>query len=144
MDSPSLNKQDCRKCPGYKGCRDAFSSWVFLFIGLIATVSIRLVNVVLGISELWAKLLWYIGIAGFLVYFLYKFRQENLAKKELLRLRLKEKLHSSGELDCEEREFISAILCRIGSQKDLINYFFIFFTSGIALLLGIYQDFIRP
>jgi hypothetical protein len=140
-----LKTHTCNKCDDFGACKDTASSWVFLFIGLLATVSIRLVNLVFSVSALWAKLLWYVGVIGFLVYFLYKFRQDLAIKYQLNKSLLEQKLVTKSPLNDEDYLFIRTVLCGLRSKKDTINYFFIFFTSALALLLGLWQDFlIRP
>jgi len=138
MDDKAVN---CRSCKEFKRCRDSAASWVFLFIGLIATIAIRLVNLVIDYGQFWAKLFWYIGVVGFLVYFLYKFRQDRAVQNELKNLKLADKLLLKEKLSDTDYEFLKTAVCRLKSNKDTINYFFIFFTSAIALILGVVQDF---
>ena len=138
-----LKRKSCKSCLVYKECRDTAASWIFLFIGLLATVAIRAVNLIMDFSPLWAKVCWYIGVGGFLIYFLYKFRQDRKIQDELKRRMLGEKLSGNPELTAEDREFLQSILCKLKSTKDSINYFFIFLTSALALIAGIYLDFIK-
>lgn len=142
MDRPSLVKK-CIKCDNLKDCRDKPSSWFFLFTGLIATIAVRVVNIAMDFSPFWAKVAWYIGILGFLIYFLYKYRQHRAMRKFLINSDIIQKLKKGSVLSAEESEFLSSILCSLRSHKDSTNYFFIFSTSALALLLGIYQDFLR-
>lgn len=135
--------KNCKICPAYQECRDTFASWIFLFIGLLATIAIRAVNLFYDFSPLWAKVFWYIGVGGFFIYFLYKFRQDSIIQRELAKRELAQKLSGTGQIVSEDREFLKAILCKLKSNKDTINYFFIFSSSGVALVVGIYLDFIR-
>jgi hypothetical protein len=135
--------QTCKDCSEFKRCQDSAVSWLFLFIGLIATIAVRLVNLVIDFKPIWAKLFWYIGIAGFFIYFLYKFRQDHAVHKELEKNRLSGKLSRREALSDQDYEFLSATVCRLKSTKDAVNYFFIFFSSAIALVLAIVQDFFR-
>jgi len=137
-----MNKT-CRNCKVLEGCRDSASSWVFLFIGLLATIAIRAVNIVIDFNLLLAKVSWYIGIVGFLIYFLFQFRQRKRMRKFLIGSGIVQKLKKRDALSAEESDFLSSVLCGLRSRKDVINYFMIFSTSAVALLLGIYQDFIR-
>ena len=132
----------CTQCDLSKHCRDSASSWVFFFIALVATVSVRLVNVLLHASEVWAKAFWYTGVIGFAVYFLYKFNLDVRLKKYLEKSRLQEKLNKQEKLTQDEYTALAGVLCSLRSRKEAINYFFIFFTSAVALFLGIYQDFL--
>jgi hypothetical protein len=136
------NKKVCKTCDIFGECKDSPATWFFLFIGLIATIAVRAVNLVMDANPIWAKIFWYIGIIGFTIYFLYKFRQDIIVKKELQRLHLSDKLSQGEDLSKEDYLFIKTMLCGIKSKKDAVNYFFIFFSSGVALLLGLLQDFV--
>lgn len=137
------SKQQCKNCSGANLCRDSAFSWVFLFIGVIATISIRVVNLVLYFGAFWPKFFWYLGVAGFFLYFLYKFRQDKTLRRSLEKHQIHRKLLDNQSLETEEREFINIMLCRLRSNKDAINYFFIFSSSAVVLVLAIYQDFIK-
>lgn len=133
----------CIRCGDLKDCQDNPSSWFFLFTGLIATIAVRVVNIAMDFSPFWAKVAWYIGIMGFLIYFLYKYRQHKAARRFLIKSDIIQKLKKDSVLSAEESEFLSSVLCSLRSHKDSVNYFFIFSTSALALLIGIYQDFLR-
>ena len=124
-------------------CRDSAFSWIFLLIGVIATISIRVVNLVLHFGVFWPKFFWYLGVAGFFFYFLYKFRQDKILRQSLEKHQIHRKLSDNQPLEVEEREFLRTMLCRMRSNKDAINYFFIFSSSAVVLALAIYQDFIK-
>jgi len=124
-------------------CRDSAFSWIFLLIGVIATISIRVVNLVLHFGVFWPKFFWYLGVAGFFFYFLYKFRQDKILRQSLEKHQIHRKLSDNQPLEAEEREFLGTMLCRLRSNKDAINYFFIFSSSAVVLALAIYQDFIK-
>jgi len=136
-------KKECLNCQAAASCRDSAASWVFLFIGVIATISVRVVNLVLSFGLFWPKFFWYIGVAGFFLYFLYKFKQDKLLRRELEKYQIHKKISNSQDLDTGDREFLRTMLCRMRSNKDAINYFFIFSSSAIVMILAIYQDFIK-
>ena len=133
---------NCASCPAFSHCRDSGASWLFLFIGLVATVAVRLVNIVAGFGAFWPKFTWYLGVAGFLVYFLYKFRQDRAIQRQLRISSLGKRLRDEEKLTAEDYAFLRAAVCRLRSKKDGINYFFIFFTSALSLLIALYQDFL--
>ncbi|MDD3344964.1 MAG: hypothetical protein PHO34_00800 [Candidatus Omnitrophica bacterium] len=136
-------RKQCLNCKFGPGCRSSAVSWFFLCVGLIATVSIRLVNIVLPLGMFWPKLFWYIGICGFFLYFLYKFRQDALLRRDLEKYRIHEKISGGGCLEDEEREFLRMMICRLRSSKDFVNYFVIFSSSAVVIILAVYQDFIK-
>lgn len=77
------------------------------------------------------------------MYFLYKFRQDKFLRQELERYQIHSKISGNQVLGAGEREFLHAMLCRLRSNKDAINYFFIFSSSAIVIILAVYQDFIK-
>ncbi|NQT95728.1 MAG: hypothetical protein HQ572_04690 [Candidatus Omnitrophica bacterium] len=144
MESPTEEKKFiCTDCFKLKKCKDSAVSWVFFFIALIAVVAIRAVNAVLDINPLLAKIFWYIGVAGFFIFFIYKYRYDSMLQKEVKNVKLVDKLLAKDKLSDHDYEILGTILCKLSSKKDKINYFFIFFFSGLALLLAIYVDFIK-
>ncbi|MDD5561063.1 MAG: hypothetical protein PHT50_02905 [Candidatus Omnitrophica bacterium] len=136
-------KKQCLNCMARTRCRDTAVSWLFLFIGIMATISIRVINLVLSFGPFWPKFFWYLGVAGFFLYFLYKFRQDKVLRRELEKYQIHNKISNTQVLDSQDREFLRTMLCRLRSNKDAINYFFIFSSSAIVMVLALYQDFIR-
>lgn len=133
----------CYDCFKLKKCKSSGVSWMFFFTALIATIAIRLVNVFMGFNEQAAKLLWYIGIIGFFLYFLYRYRYDDILHKELIKTGLTNKMLNREKLTEHDYDVLGTLLCKIDFKKDKINYFFIFFTSFLALLIGIYTDFLK-
>jgi|GEM_PF-745913 len=138
----SMDNEESRTCPVNIRCSESTASWLALFIGLIATVSIRLVNFVLDINVIWAKALWYIGVGGFFLYFLYKFTQNRRLQRELSRLDLVRKLSCGEKLGDVDAATLRGILCQLNSKDNVINYFVIFASSAVVLVIGIIQDLI--
>lgn len=138
-----MTDKKCLDCDLKKQCRDSFTAWVFFIIGLVATLAIRVVTVLMAIDPLFGKLAWYLGVGGFFAFFVYKYNlNRSLARlidKENLIERAREQKGFSGE----QYELISAILCGVRSEKERINYFFIFAVSAVALLIALYFDLLR-
>ncbi|MFH1782189.1 MAG: hypothetical protein ABH848_01065 [Candidatus Omnitrophota bacterium] len=133
----------CYDCLELKKCKESRVSWIFFFIALIAVISLRAVNLVLDSYPMLAKFLWYMGVGGFFIFFIYKFRYDQILHRELERTDLKEKLLNKRDLEEYDKEVLSTIVCKLSSRKDKINYFFIFISSFLALLIGIYFDFFK-
>ena len=86
-----MRDKKCINCPEYSRCRDTYVSWIFFVIGLIATIAIRVVTVLIHINPLYGKTAWYIGVSGFLLFFIYKFNvnqaRSKLIEEKILRKR---------------------------------------------------------
>ena len=133
----------CINCAENKRCKDSFVAWIFFIIGIIATIAIRLVTVLIDIQPIYGKIAWYIGVGGFFLFFIYKFRIYRERRDSIEKANLVQKLSKKSELTEDDYNVISSILCALRSRKELINYIFIFALSAIALMLAVYFDFIR-
>ena len=134
---------ECKNCIEYRRCKDSFVSWIFFIIGLIATMAIRAVTILANIDPIYAKIAWYFGVFGFLLFFIYKFKV-NQSRSDLIdRHNIMQKLIQKNQLTDKDYNLVSSIFCALRSKKERINYLFIFALSAIALILAIYLDFIR-
>jgi hypothetical protein len=133
----------CVNCSEYKKCKDSRTSWIFFLAGLISTIAVRIVTVLIDINPFYGKLAWYIGVAGFFIFFIYKFKIDHARARLVNKRNLINKVLNKGQLAKEDSDLIGSILCAISSSKDKINYFFIFASSALALIAAVYFDFIR-
>ncbi len=133
----------CHDCFKLKTCKESAVSWVLFFIALIAVISLRAVNLVLDANPFFAKALWYTGVVGFFIFFVYKFRYDQILHRELEKTGLRDKLLYKKDLSEHDHEVLGTIVCKLSSKKDKINYFFIFASSLLALAIAIYVDFIK-
>jgi len=138
-----MDSQKCINCLEHKRCKEARFSILFFIIGLVATIAIRVVTVLIHLNPLYGQIAWYIGVGGFLVFFIYKFKIDSARYKIIKESRLMAKILSNDELKREDKQVLSAILCALSSSKDRINYFVIFTSSALALVAGVYFDFIK-
>jgi len=138
-----MKNNRCLKCSEYKNCGDSFKSWIFFIIGLLATVSVRLVSLFMDYNIIYSKIAWYVGVVGFFIFFLYKFRVDSARARFISSRDLMNKIRDNKGLEEEDFRLVSEILCGLSSNKDRINYIFIFGSSVMALLFAIYIDFFR-
>jgi len=133
----------CLNCSEYKNCRDSFASWIFFIIGMVATIALRVVTVLMHLNPVYGQAAWYVGVAGFFIFFVYKFRIERSRYKLIVKRGLMEKVSGGSEIAEEDRRLISSILCALSSNKDRVNYFLIFASSAVALIIALYFDFLK-
>lgn len=138
-----MQNNKCVNCVEHNRCRESSVSIVFFFIGMIAIVSIRLVTILEHVDPLYGKLSWYIGVCGFIIYFAYKFNIDRKRSRLVKERRLQYKISHSESIENEDRELIGSLLCALSSNKDRINYFVIFLSSVIVLIIALYLDLIR-
>ncbi len=138
-----MRNKKCIDCSEYNNCKDSYSSWIFFIIGIIATITIRVVTVLIHMDPVYAKIAWYIGVGGFFIFFIYKFRVNLNRTRVINKQNIVDKINNMKQLTKDDYEVVSAILCGLSSRKETINYLFIFAFSAVALLLAVYMDFLR-
>ena len=138
-----MDKKTCKNCSEYKNCSDSFAAWIFFIIGLIATVAVRVVTVLIHLNTLYAKIAWYVGIVGFFIFFVYKYRVSKARTILIESQDLVKKIRDKKNLKESDYDLIASILCGLRSRKEIVNYIFIFGLSAVALILAIYMDFIK-
>lgn len=136
-------KKKCLNCIQNKNCNETYISWIFFVIALIATVAIRVVTVLTHLNPVYGKIAWYIGIGGFVIFFIYKFRVTQGQARIVREKKILEKINRPAELTVEDCSLIEAVLCSLTSQKDRITYFFIFALSALTLFIALYIDFFK-
>ena len=138
-----MKNKKCINCEEYKRCKDDNTSWIFFIIGIVATIAMRVVTVLIHINPFYGKISWYIGVGGFFVFFVYKFKVTQTRSKLINQQNLVNKIRQKEQLTKEDYTLVENILCSISSNKDKINYFFIFVLSALALILALYFDFVK-
>ncbi|MFC2162771.1 hypothetical protein ACFLRF_03745 [Candidatus Altiarchaeota archaeon] len=135
-----MDKGICRTCGMRKACRDSKTSWIFFLIGIIATIALRIIEPLKSIDPLYAKLSWYVGVAGFLLFFIYKYRIQAERSRLINSMKLKEKLESRTSLSDDEYGLLRSIVCSQDNWKERVNYLAIFVFSGLALIVALFLD----
>ena len=110
---------------------------------MVATIAVRVVTVLIHLEPIYGQIAWYVGVAGFFVFFVYKFRVERARYKLIVKRGLMDKISQGDKISEEDRRLIGSILCSLSSNKDRINYFIIFVSSAIALIVALYFDFLK-
>lgn len=133
-------REKCKNCRMRLTCRNSALGWIFFLIGLIATVSMRVIEPLRIIDTVYAKLAWYVGVAGFFLFFLYKYKALVDRSKVIKQSRLDEKIASSSRLSQEDYKTLSEMLCSQDNWMERTNFQVIFILSAVALALALWND----
>lgn len=87
--------------------------------------------------------MWYIGTIGFVIYFAHRFQISEKREKLIVSTQLIQKVSGLKDVSDEQKEALRYILGTLVSSRERWNYIFIFASSAIAFVIGIYLDFIR-
>lgn len=107
------------------------------WIGIIATLSYRIIVVLNFYSQLWVDIAWNIGTIGFIWYFIYRFSISSRRAQAIEDKKLIEKIKNKKELSVDDCKTISMILKGLKTSKAKINYAVIFASSALALIYSI-------
>ena len=138
-----MRKNKCINCVEYKRCKESAASLIFFIIGLIAIIAVRAVTILEHVKPIYGKIAWYVGILGFFMYFGYKYKIDRSRYGLIKTSKLMDKILQGDSIEKEDREIIGSVLCALSSNKDRINYFIIFSSSAVVLIIAIYLDFLR-
>ena len=109
-------------------------------VGVIATISYRLVVVLNHYSQFWLEVFWYIGTIGFIWYFAHRFNIENRRDKLIEKLNLVKKIEDGQQFSQEDTTALLYILKSLETSLAKWNYIAIFFFSFLAIAYALYVD----
>lgn len=113
----------------------------FFWSGIIATISYRSIVVLNHYSQGIALAAWYIGTIGFIIYF---WHRSKISEKRVQMIKDHDLIEAvkKTNLSPAQIEANEYILTTLLSTKEKWNYLVIFVTSFLALIIGIYLDFL--
>ncbi len=109
----------------------------FFVLGLISAIAFRGIIVFQHIEPRWVRPVWYIGIAGYLLFFLYRFKISKKRKKAISDFGLIEKVESNAPLSDEDRKVLLYLLSSISVSLEDRNYALIFLLSVVAIAVDL-------
>ncbi len=113
---------------------------LYFLIGIIATLAYRVI-VVINDRNL-VQLLWYIGTIGFIIYFLHRYQVSEKRSELISKNNLAQKVAATNDLNDDDKASLDYIFKTLTSTKEKWNSVIIFTSSFLALLVGLYFDFI--
>ncbi|MDI6745275.1 MAG: hypothetical protein QMD07_07865 [Thermodesulfovibrionales bacterium] len=106
----------------------------FFVIGLVSAIAVRAIIVFQRLEPSWVMPVWYAGIIGYIVFFLYRYMITKKRKKAIDDFRLIDKVKANACLTEEDRETVLYLLSSIKSSPEDLNYAIIFILSILAIL----------
>ncbi len=114
--------------------------WVinlFFLIGLVSALAIRALIVITHIRPDLFRLVWYVGVIGYILFFLYRYRISEKRKRVIAEYGLIEKMKNRIPLNNDERDVVAYLLLSITKSRENLNYLFIFALSILAIIADI-------
>lgn len=107
--------------------------YMFFLIGLISAIAFRAIIILQHIEPAWVRPVWYVAVAGYLLFFLYRYRISQKRKKAIRDFQLIEKIKANACLQDDDREVLIYLLSSIKVSLEDRNYAIIFLTSILAI-----------
>ena len=123
--------------PGYS----MFVIKLFFWVGLISALLFRLVIIADHFSDFSARVLWYLGVFGYLFFFIHRY---NIAKRRfnvIKELDILEKIQKRKPLTDTDYKALNYLLWSISVSKERLNYLIILVFSVIAIIISLMLDF---
>lgn len=117
--------------------------FIYFWSGIIATLAYRIIIVLTDVDTFWVKLCWYIGTVGFIIYFIHRFEISEKREKIIEKQNLIGKVEKFDNIEQNDKDALLYILKSLQISTERLNFIFIFVTSALALIIGIYLDFIK-
>jgi hypothetical protein len=109
----------------------------FFVIGLLSSVAFRALILFQKFNPAWVRPVWYFGVTGYTVFFLYRYRISQRRKRTIEQSGIIEKLRAGEALTAEDREAALYLVNSIRKSPEDWNYLAIFALSVVAVILDL-------
>lgn len=106
-------------------------------LGVLSAVAFRAIIVFQRLRPDWVRLTWYIGTAGYLIFFFYRYLISQKRKKMVHERRLVEKVGQSDCFSNQDKESLLYLLASLERSPENINYAAIFILSFLAIAFDV-------
>ncbi len=108
-------------------------TWVAFGIGMTGAISLRLILVAKQYQPELVRLLWYIGVCGNMLFFMFRAYITHRRRHLINALNLQMKLRKGNRLSTEDYEALRYLISSLYTSKEQWNYAVIFLFSIMAV-----------
>lgn len=112
----------------------------YFWIGLVSAVLLRAIIIADHYSAFYAKVIWYLGVTGYLWFFMHRY---HIAKRRfgvIKDLELLKKIRNQQKLSEKDIEGLDYLLWSLSVSKERSNYLIISVFSVISIVLSLVLD----
>jgi hypothetical protein len=130
-------RQECVLAPepghGVPSRYPGWVTWLAFAVGLTGAISLRLILIAKACRPELVRLLWYLGVCGNMLFFMFRAFITHRRRRLITTLRLQEKLHEENSLCPEDYEALRYLVGSLYASKERWNYLVIFIFSIMAI-----------
>ena len=109
----------------------------FFVLGLLSSVAFRAIILFQKFEPSWVRPVWYFGVTGYMIFFLYRYRISQRRKQTIERTGIVGKLERGEVLSTEDRDAALYLVNSIRKSPEDWNYLAIGALSVIAVILDL-------
>lgn len=113
---------------------------LYFWVGLVSAVLLRVILIADHYSAFYAKVLWYLGVTGYLWFFMHRY---HIAKRRfgvIKDLELLKKVRNQQKLSEKDIEGLDYLLWSLSVSKERSNYLVISVFSVISIIISLILD----
>ena len=118
-----------------------YISFSFFLLGIVSAIAFRIIIVFQRIEPEWVRPVWYIGVLGYIGFFMYRYAIARKRKNVIKDFELIEKVRANACLSKEEREVVTYLLSSLKKSHEDTIYLIIFLLSIISILVDLALSF---
>ena len=108
-------------------------TWLAFAVGLTGAISLRLILIAKAYRPELVRLLWYLGVCGNMLFFMFRAFITHRRRRLITTLRLQEKLQHEHSLCPEDYQALRYLVSSLYASKERWNYAIIFVCSILAI-----------
>lgn len=110
----------------------------FFLLGLLSSLAFRAIILFQKYDPRWVRPVWYFGVIGYLLFFLYRYFISQRRKRTIAHSGIIEKIRAGAPLSGDDREAALYLLNSIRKSQEDWNYLAIFVLSIVAIALDLW------
>ena len=111
----------------------AWVTWIAFGVGLTGAISLRLILIAKEYRPELVRLLWYVGVCGNMLFFMFRAYITHRRRHLITTLRLRDKLRDEHSLCPADYQALRYLVDSLYASKERWNYVIIFVCSVLAI-----------
>lgn len=109
----------------------------FFVLGLLSSVAFRAIILFQKFHPDWVRPVWYVGVIGYMLFFMYRYRISQRRKHTITQSAIIEKIRTGATLTADDRDAALYLLNSVHKSPEDWNYLAIFILSLLAIVLDL-------
>jgi hypothetical protein len=113
---------------------------LYFWVGLVSAALLRVIIIADHYSAFYAKVIWYLGVAGYLWFFMHRYHIAKRRSNVINDFELLKKVRNQQKLSKKDVEGLDYLLWSLSVSKERSNYLIISVFSVLSIALSLVLD----